>query len=169
MAIAATWDFLTKVSSGSNVDEISVTGISQNYTDLYVIGMWNSTEGANGMRIRMNNNDTSSSYIQTSINSGTTQSMSQIDTIFQTWGTNGGTTLGKQFSVWHFQNYTTSNKKVAQWFGINYDVNGVDYNIGLQNTISSAITSLQFRNTGTNSGNKIASNAVFYIYGIKEA
>jgi hypothetical protein len=169
MAIAATWDFLTKVTAGSNVDEVSVTGISQSYTDLYVIGMWNSTEGANGMRIRLNNNDTSSSYIQTSINATTTQSQSQADTIFQTWGTNGGTTFGKQFSVWHFQNYTTSNKKVAQWFGINYDLNGLDYNVGLQNTISSAITSLQFRNVGVNVANKIAANAVFYIYGIKEA
>jgi hypothetical protein len=169
MAIESTWELISKNTVSATTSEFSVTGIPSTYTDLYVIGMWDTSEGANGMRIAFNNNR-NTTYMQQSWNSSTTQSMSQLDSVWQTWATNGGTTFGKQFSVWHFMNYSVnSSKKTAIWNGINYDVNGIDFNVGVQSDQTSAISSIQFRNTGGASSNQLVNPATFYIYGIKAA
>lgn len=169
MPAAATWDFLFKVSPGSNVNQLSVTGIPNTYTDLFIIGMWDSTEGANGMRLRVNEN-TSSVYYQNQLFYAPTLqgTSSQLDNVLQTWITNGGTVTGKQGSIWQILNYTSSNDKALIWHGVNYDANGVDFQTGIIAT-SSAVSSIQFRNTGGDSSNQLTPDAVFYIYGIKAA
>lgn len=169
MAASATWDLISKTTVGSNTQQVSVTGIPNTYTDLFVIGMWIQTLGANGMRVRVNT-DTNNYYYQSQLFWAPTLSgtSSQQDNIFQTWITNGGTVLGKQFSIWQFSNYTSSKWKSAQWAGINYDANGVDTQTGIAAT-TSAISSIQFRNTSTDTSNDIAAGAIFYIYGIKAA
>jgi hypothetical protein len=131
--------------------------------------MWSQTEGVNGMRLRVNT-DNSNYYFQSQLfwTPTITGTSSQQDTIWQTWVSNGGTVVGKQFATWQIQNYTSSKWKSALWNGSNYDVNGVDFDTGMAQ-ITSSVTSVQFRNVGSDTSNQIAVGATFYIYGIKAA
>lgn len=166
-----TYTALATTTLGSDVTSFTFSAIPTTYTDLVIVGVFNTNSAVNLMTFQVGNGtvDTAANYSYTAmLGNGTTASSNRYSS--QTTGfvshTQGGTTTpgGANF-IANFQNYsnTTANKTVlirSNQADSTYPATELNVNLWRS---TSAINTIKFEQTG---GAVIKSGSTFTIYGI---
>ena len=169
-----TYVALATQTLGSNVDDVTFSGISGSYTDLMlVIVAAEATANTNGLRVRVGNNtiDTGNNYSNTYLTgtgtSATSNRESNNSSIGAAWQTAPSGNVGENVTTFHFMNYsnTTTNKTILG--RSNQAAQAVEATVGLwRSTV--AINTILVR-TSAGSGNQLKAGSTFSLYGIANA
>lgn len=174
MAAGSTYTPIAAYTLLSDVTSYTISSIPTTYTDLILVGVFNTDSAVNLMTFQVGNGsvDTGSNYSYTSlIGNGSTTSSTRYST--QTTGfishtAGGSTTAGATNFISHFQNYsnTTTNKTIltrCNQTDSTYPV--VEANVNLWRS-TAAINTIKLAQTG---GAVIKTGSTFTLYGIASA
>ena len=169
----ATYEAISTTTVPSNITTLSITGISQAYTDLRIIMVPKGTTGANAMRMRVNN-DSGSNYnvcFWSATPSNTSNGARDINTDQICVGnyTNMAAALGRTIYIIDLYAYTSANlfKRISikSATAVNSVVDQTD---ALWKNSSTAVNRLDFNIApfGSSTGDFMPGTTVS-IYGIK--
>ena len=163
------------VTLGSNTLSYTFTNISQNYTDLILVGNTKASVTGAATSFRVNNLTSVADYghAYLSRSGATTYSGNEFNSAYGVcqWFTTPGTTDGCMF-ITEFLNYTGTHHNKTYWsratsLGSDSSYQGNDMISGTVNT-TSAITSIKL-SMQENASNTINAGSTFTLYGIKAA
>lgn len=168
MAAGATYEPIQTTTLNSDINSVTLSSISNSYTDLILIGYIQQDASLDTPNIRFNG-DTSANY-STLIFSGS------ATTIVSTRGSNETFIYGGYYAVpptpdnfgtmiLHINNYANTNIKKTVIVKSGRDTGGIDLHQGYWNSTAAinSITLFMSQNT------KWAAGSVFTLYGIKAA
>ena len=174
MAAGSTYTPIATYTLGSDVTSYTISSIPTTYTDLILIGVFNTDSVVNLMTFQVGNGsvDTGSNYSYTALvgngSSASSNRYSSQTTGFISHTQGGTTTAGGVNFLSHFQNYsnTTTYKTVltrANQVDASYPA--VEANVNLWRS-TSAINVIKLAQTG---GAVIKAGSTFTLYGIAAA
>ncbi len=157
---------MTQLATGTlSGTETSITGISGDYIDLYLVVNNPYVNSANPFAFRVNNN--AGNYYQTYMRTGTSANDSQGLTTYAS-ATGGAVNLPTSSSNVHFwlyiRNYTNTMSKVWNFFYASGTAQYGYFGAGYNQSFTSAVTSIQLR---TDAGTSTFSGGTYTLYGVK--
>lgn len=172
MAAGATYEPIATTTLSSNVQSVTFSSISSNFTDLILVGRFSAVTGATATVYMQLNGDTNTNYSATSLigtsGAGSTR-ITNSKGIYIGDGTSGVPT-GQVNALVHLQNYanTTTNKTVLARY--NSASTEVSASVGLwrsTSAINQILIYIGFSNGGYS--DNFASGSTFTLYGIAAA
>jgi hypothetical protein len=168
MAAGATYEYIQTTTLNSNVNSVTLSSITNTYTDLILIGYVQQDASYDTPTIRFNG-DTGANY-STLIFSGSTSTIASLR------GSNDSFIYGGYYAVppvpdnfgtmiLHINNYSNTNIKKTLIIKSGRDTGGIDLHQGYWNS-TNAINSITIN---MSQGTNWAAGTTFNLYGIKAA